>query len=105
MNVFQVEACNIVAEHDLSLSQIMRETWESGGVWFWHGIMSINAMSSLFTDHICPRFSSRLLFSDEELFSRFWSEDSGEVVERKVKENEKYTAELKSLFSTNMVDR
>ncbi|PNY27693.1 Uncharacterized protein TCAP_02379 [Tolypocladium capitatum] len=71
MNIFEEEEGQIAAEHDYSLTQIMRESWESGGVWFWHSAMSTNAIYPLFTDHICPRFSSRLLFREEELLSKF----------------------------------
>jgi len=105
MDVFEAEARNVTAEHDLSLAQIMRETWESGGVWFWQGMMSINAMSCLFTNHILPRFLSRLMFREEELLSKFWSEDASEVVKRKVEENKNYTAELESLFSSSVVNK
>ena len=56
-------------------------------------------MYPLFTDHICPRFADRLLFrEEEELLSKFWSEDSARVVETKVDEYQKYEEDLKRLF-------
>ncbi|KAJ0160130.1 hypothetical protein CTA2_8510 [Colletotrichum tanaceti] len=97
MNVFEAEERNVTADVS-SLSRTMRETWESGGVWFWQGMMSINAMSTLFTDHICSRFSTRLSPRDEQLLSRFWSEDATEVVASKVEQYNQYSAELRSLF-------
>ncbi|KAK4033778.1 hypothetical protein C8A01DRAFT_19324 [Parachaetomium inaequale] len=83
----------------MSLTQVIRKSWESGAVWFWHSLMSTNAMYPLFTHHICPRFSPhRLLFREEELMSRIWSEDAAQVVKRKVEEHQQYEEELKSLF-------
>lgn len=98
MDIFEAEERNVMPEQDYSRARIMRETWASGGVWFWQGILSINAMSSLFTDHICPKFSNRLSFGSEELISRFWSEDAAEVIVRKVKQYNSYAEELRSLF-------
>ncbi|KAK7398606.1 hypothetical protein QQX98_012015 [Neonectria punicea] len=98
MKVFEEEETQVAAAHDYSLAQIMRESWESGGVWFWHSITSINAIYPLFTDHICSRFSSRLLFKEEELLSRCWAENAGKVVESKVDEYHQYEAGLKRLF-------
>ncbi|KAH9211319.1 hypothetical protein DL95DRAFT_437273 [Leptodontidium sp. 2 PMI_412] len=80
MDILEAEACNVRAEHDIPIAQIMRETWESGGVWFWHGITSNNAMSLLFRRHISPRFFK--------------------VVQRKVEEYQNYEAEVKNLFRT-----
>ena len=98
MVIFEAEERKMAAGHNLSLAHIMRETWESGGIWFWHSVMSTNAMYPLFTDHICPRFSSRLLFREEELLSRFWSEDAAQFVDKKVNEYPQYEVELGRLF-------
>ncbi|KAK7428361.1 hypothetical protein QQZ08_005118 [Neonectria magnoliae] len=98
MKIFEEEEGQAAAAHDYSLARIIRESWESGGVWFWHSVMSINAIYPLFTDHVCPRFSSRLLSKEEELLSKFWSEDAAKVVESKVDECHRYEAELKRVF-------
>ncbi|PKS08632.1 hypothetical protein jhhlp_005019 [Lomentospora prolificans] len=99
MDIFEEEEREAAAEHSLSLAHIMRENWESGSVWFWYGITSINAMYSLFTDHLCRRFlHRRLSLKEEELIARFWSEDASEVVECKVKEYHGYERNLRGLF-------
>ncbi|EGY22539.1 uncharacterized protein VDAG_03977 [Verticillium dahliae VdLs.17] len=100
MNIFEAEERKVKRQDGL-LSEAMRDTWTSGGVWFWQGMMSINAMSTLFTDHICPRFSTPLSFENEQLLSRFWSEDAAEVVTNKVKQYDDYTAEVRALFEKN----
>ncbi|CZT13271.1 hypothetical protein WAI453_005405 [Rhynchosporium graminicola] len=103
LKIFEAEACVVRAEHGISLAKIMRESWESGGVWFWHGITSQNAMTLLFKQHIQPRFLGKSLAgSEEEMLSSFWSEDSGKVVQRKVEELEKYKGEVESLFSNGV---
>jgi len=100
IDAFEEEESTIAVEHGVSLTQIMRETWESGGVWFWHSIMSTNAMYPLFTYYICPRFSAnRLLFREERLLSNFWSEDAGKVVESKVEQYQAYKESLTPLFN------
>jgi hypothetical protein len=86
MEVFEERRMPSAAKHGLSFSQIMRESWKAGGVWFWQSIISTNAMYFLLVDHICPQFSSRLLFKEEEILSRFWSENAVKAVEARVKE-------------------
>ncbi len=97
MGIFEEER-KAVVEHGFSLTQIMRETWASGGMWFWHSIMATNAMHSLFTYHICPRFS-RPVFREEEFLSKFWSKDAAKVVRTKVEEYHIYETELKQMFN------
>ncbi|KAL2068344.1 hypothetical protein VTL71DRAFT_16442 [Oculimacula yallundae] len=100
MEIFEAGECVVRAKHDTPLAKIMRESWESGGVWFWHGITSQNAMTTLFKQHIRPRFLSKgLKASEEEMLSSFWSEDAGKMVQRKVEDHENYKAEVESLFS------
>lgn len=98
MVIFEDEERKIVAEHGLSLTQIMRETWKSGGVWFWHSIMSSNALYHHFTYHICPRFALRLLFREEGLLSKFWDEGADGVIQSKVQAYHVYKEELGRLF-------
>ena len=100
MDAFEEEERkSVAAEHRLSLTELMRESWESGGVWFWYSIMSTNAMYPLFTHHIRPRFlPHRLRFKEEELLCQFWSEKASQVVQTKVEEHQNYKEELQRLF-------
>lgn len=100
MNAFEEEELKFAAgkEHNISLSKVMHDMWDSKGVWFCHCLTSVNAMYALFEDHICPRFSSELSSEMEETMSQFWCEAAGDVVAKKVADNEKYNGELKSLF-------
>ncbi|POR32377.1 Uncharacterized protein TPAR_07412 [Tolypocladium paradoxum] len=80
-----------------SLVGVMGLMWESGGVWFWHCVRSVNAMLYVFDDHISPRFLE-LRPSVEGVLSKFWSENSDEVVESKIADLKLYENELGRLF-------
>jgi hypothetical protein len=82
---------------DKPLARIMREGWESGAVWFWRCLTSVDAIFHLVEDHVSPRYCS---FSSkvEEVLSEFWYQESAAVVMTKVADNEKYEKEIGSLF-------
>lgn len=84
------------------LSSIMDDTWESGAVWFWHCLDSVNAMYCLLEDHICPRFSSSLSTDEEEVLSHFWCEDSTTIVAKKVSDKERHDRELQQIFNDGL---
>ncbi|POR34249.1 Uncharacterized protein TPAR_05549 [Tolypocladium paradoxum] len=98
VGIFEEEERKGTAQHGISLTQIIRHTWDSGGVWFWYALTSINAMYSLFNQHMCPRFSSALLFRDEEVLSRFWAEGSAEIVKERLRAHGQYSDEVEKLF-------
>lgn len=60
-------------------------------------------MAPLFTQHICPRFAPRLLFREEGLVSRFWSEDAPKVVKSEVDAYHQYEEDLERLFCPDEV--
>ncbi|KAK0732916.1 hypothetical protein B0T26DRAFT_736057 [Lasiosphaeria miniovina] len=64
--------------HPPALAAIMRESWDSGTVWFLRCLTSVNAMISLVDDHISPRFYP-LSFRVEDVFSKYWCQDSTQV--------------------------
>lgn len=99
MKIFEAEEVNMAAKQSPVLANIMNESWESDGVWFWRCLTSTNAMISLVEDHLCPRFS-RLSSEAEEIFSQYWCQGSAEVIKRKVTDYEGYKKELEALFST-----
>ncbi|KAK3906681.1 hypothetical protein C8A05DRAFT_40528 [Staphylotrichum tortipilum] len=65
------------------LSQIMRQTWESGGMWLWLSVDSVNAAYSLVSKHLMPRFTSRTS-ETREAISEFWCEESCVMVAKKM---------------------
>lgn len=84
------------------LSQIMHSTWDSGGVWFWYSITSVNAMFGLVNKHLCEKFSTSLYLSSvTEVLFKFWCDDAEAVVDRKVAEYKEYEVRLKHLFARN----
>jgi hypothetical protein len=74
------------------VSQVIREMWDSKGVWFWYCLSSVNAMYFLLEGHLCPPGS--LSTSVERAVSQFWCENPEAVVGAKLAEREEYDAEL-----------
>ncbi|KND89338.1 hypothetical protein TOPH_06085 [Tolypocladium ophioglossoides CBS 100239] len=99
--IMDEENRSIRMEHDLQITSTMRDVWESKGVWFWACLRSINAWLFVFEDHILPKFSAdRGLVVDLKQVSTFWQEEVGLVVKAKVDDEERYQAELRSLFDS-----
>ncbi|GAB0134326.1 hypothetical protein EsDP_00002703 [Epichloe bromicola] len=93
------ERRTIRMDHGIDITSTIRDTWESKGVWFWACVRSINAWLFVFEDHILPKFSpDGELDDDLTQVSTFWKEDVGQVVKAKVDDEERYQAELRSLF-------
>ncbi len=84
--------------HGIVLAQALDDAWDSGGMWFWHCVSSINAMQSLVRDHLCPRFSTKFYPKVEVILSNLWCRDAAMVVEKKVAEHEEYDNKLRRLF-------
>lgn len=99
MDILEEEERRCSAEHTISIAGAMHDTWGSKGVWYWYCISSANAMLALLADHIYPAFSAGHLSSDfEEVLSKFWCENSEDVVQQKVDDNEKYMVDLRQRF-------
>ena len=64
-------------------------------------IESVNAMYLLVERQLCQRFSGSLSTKTEEIVSKFWCEDSANVVAKKLAEKERYDQELRRLFDDN----
>lgn len=79
MDVVEEEELKMALKRGPILAKTMHESWESGGVWFWHCLKSVNAMSSLMEDHICPKFS-RLSLKTEEILSRYRCRESARLL-------------------------
>jgi hypothetical protein len=91
----------MVAEYDLTFTKMLRESWMSGGTWFWYGLTSINAMRILFEQHLRLRFFPVVLYSlEEKVMSGFWSEDADNVVRSKVETYHQYVEDLRKLFDS-----
>ncbi|KFX88546.1 hypothetical protein V490_07560 [Pseudogymnoascus sp. VKM F-3557] len=98
MVILEKEEPECSAEHTISITEAMRDSWDSKGVWYWYCISSANAMLHLLVDHICPEFSVVLLSRFEEVLSKFWCKNAEEVVQQKVKDGTKYKKELRRRF-------
>ncbi|KAI0871978.1 hypothetical protein GGS24DRAFT_509268 [Hypoxylon argillaceum] len=98
----EAETTVLKPEHDILVTQSMRETWLSKGVWFWACIRSLNGWLFVFEDHILPRFSdNKNLVGCLKQASALWKEDVGSVVKAKVEDEERYKEELRAFFATS----
>ncbi|KAL2257700.1 hypothetical protein VTK26DRAFT_9280 [Humicola hyalothermophila] len=95
------EIMTIPPAHNIPTTRTMQDTWVSKTVWFWACIRSLNGWLFLFEDHIVPKFcANKNLISDLKQASVFWMQDVDTVVKAKVKDEERYREELRSLFSS-----
>ncbi|KAF4980049.1 hypothetical protein FZEAL_3911 [Fusarium zealandicum] len=93
------ELLDVQLGHDIQVTKIMRDTWESKGVWYWACLRSLNGWLFLFEDHILPKFSAvEGLVKDLKRMSLFWQENASEHIKTKVADEESYLTELRSLF-------
>ncbi|KAJ8129291.1 hypothetical protein O1611_g4343 [Lasiodiplodia mahajangana] len=84
------------AGHNINLSQIMHEMWDSKGVWFYECLLSVNAMYLLLDFHLVP--PKGLTDEVEKILSRFWCGNSEDVVQMKLADKKAYDEELRQLF-------
>ncbi|RSL56541.1 hypothetical protein CEP52_016812 [Fusarium oligoseptatum] len=96
MSILEKEEDEAMMEHGISIPKIMKEMWDSKGVWFWHCLTSVDAMDFLLEDHLCP--SACLSSEVERAVSEFWCDDASHVVEMKLADKAKYDDLLKSRF-------
>lgn len=84
------------ARHNITLSKIMHDMWESKGTWFSNCLSSVNAMYLLLEYHLSHL--DTLSTKAEETLSRFCSDDSEGAVRKKIANKETYDDELCKLF-------
>lgn len=86
-------------KHDIPITHSMEETWLSKGVWFWACIRSLNGWLFVFEDHILPKFSrDKNLVASLKGASALWRQDVESIVKHKVADEERYIAELRTLY-------
>ncbi|KAL8367268.1 hypothetical protein RB599_010318 [Gaeumannomyces hyphopodioides] len=100
MLAFEQEEEQMVTDHNLELSQIMRETWDSGRFWFWISLSSINGAVPIAYQHILPRFTKRLKTFKEDM-CKFWCQEHDKVIQAKLADFKTYDAELREVFKAS----
>lgn len=101
LSAMNEEAKAIPQAHDIPVTRMMQELWDSKTVWFWACIRSLNGWLFVFEDHILPKFSdNKNLVSDLKQASAFWMQDVDTIVKDKVEDEKQYQEELRSLFSS-----
>ncbi|KAM3450738.1 hypothetical protein MY3296_005892, partial [Beauveria thailandica] len=93
--VMDQELGNIGSEHNIRVTETMRQTWLSGGTWFWACIRSLNGWLFVFDDHILPRFSNKQT-SDLKQVSALWQRNIDSVIMQKIHDEEEYLGKLRN---------
>ncbi|KAM0231774.1 hypothetical protein ACHAPO_008355 [Fusarium lateritium] len=96
MRIFEEEEAKV--DSDTPLSRVMQDTWNSKAFWFWHCLESVDAMIWLIWDQICPQFGTSWGPSMSTMLSKFWCQDSQEMVDKKMNELQVYDQELRDAF-------
>jgi hypothetical protein len=82
-------------------TSIMRKGWEVGNFWFFQALDSPRGLFNIFRDHIQPKFASSQS-ADPSDFSRivseYWTLDTKDVMEGKLKDKDVYENELRLRF-------
>lgn len=82
-------------------TNIMRKGWEVGNFWFFQALDSPRGLFNIFRDHIQSKFAVSQS-ADPSDFSRivseYWSVDTKDVMERKLKDKKVYENELRLRF-------
>jgi len=99
LELFEAEECKATPTREPILINVIKQTWEHGGAWFWTGLSSVNCMHAMWAGHICPLYTPSTSLSEEETLSKLWCHDSDEFVQGKVRDYEAYREELKKLYA------
>ncbi|RAH80324.1 hypothetical protein BO86DRAFT_410877 [Aspergillus japonicus CBS 114.51] len=102
MDIFQAEEKRYLPLFDDSAyrTSIMRRGWEVGNFWYFHALDSPKGLFNVFRDHIQPRFaaSQSADLTDSRIVSEYWSVDTMDVIEERLKAKETYENELRRRF-------
>ncbi|KAG5773807.1 hypothetical protein H9Q72_000534 [Fusarium xylarioides] len=91
------------ANLSIPLSRVMENMWKSKGVWFWSCLESVDAMSYLVPDHICPQFGTLWSSKTETILADFWCNDSRKMVDKKLNELADYQKTLQGVFRPSVM--
>ncbi|EQL01643.1 hypothetical protein G6O67_006995 [Ophiocordyceps sinensis] len=87
------------------LSSIMQQAWTKGAFWVTLAVKDPIAFTGIFYDRVLPGYFS---FSPEELnkadygfFARLWRRDAHDIVDRKLRDRNRYLERLKEVFTDN----
>ncbi|RMZ76687.1 hypothetical protein DV738_g4851, partial [Chaetothyriales sp. CBS 135597] len=93
----EVAACGSTA----SYAELMSNSWDSGGFWYFNAIDSLTGLYNLFLDHIQPNYGPEATkgWKDfERLVTPYWAIGTTKFIESKLEEREKYLKRLRTVF-------
>lgn len=94
------EAEEKVTNRILIHGPVMRRVWETSSFWYFHAIRVPKGMYRVFNSNIQPLFNEE--HCHESVFDRvffwYWGIGAQDLIERKIKDKEKYLALIKETF-------
>ncbi|PYH81174.1 hypothetical protein BO82DRAFT_416330 [Aspergillus uvarum CBS 121591] len=85
----------------MDIFQEEEKRWEAGNFWYFHALDSPKGLFNIFRDHIQPKFAASQSADPTDLWrilSEYWSVNTKDVVEERLKAKEKYENELRRRF-------
>ncbi|KAG6012016.1 hypothetical protein E4U43_007985 [Claviceps pusilla] len=102
MEIFESEERKAAPTGEAILTDAITWSWNKRGSWFWLGITTLNAMSSMFQDHISYEYDFPYKLLAMQTLSQLWSADSSEFVQRREKDFAAYRQEVRNLYRREM---
>ncbi|KAJ5641006.1 hypothetical protein N7528_000631 [Penicillium herquei] len=108
MDIFEEEEKRLPPINNTSSyrTTVMRNTWQTGGFWYFSALDSPKGLYNLFYQHICPIFTQPQQFDPEsdcfkslQLISDFWAPGVDDLIAAKLKDKKEYENSISELFS------
>lgn len=80
------------------LSNVMEDSWDDKGVWFWHSLTSVDGAYWMVIHYLSPYFSLRMSTDVDKSLSKLWATNAQDTVDSKVREFKTYAEDVKMLF-------
>lgn len=100
LDAFEQEERDVVGEA-LYQTPIMKKCWETGSFWYFQAVESPKGLYRVFNEHIqrlfCPEHCKMRIF--DQVVAPYWKAGAADVIERKMKDEEKYKDRLRDVFA------
>jgi hypothetical protein len=92
---------SIQKRHSTNQSSIMKKCWETGSFWYFQALNTPKGLFRVFNEHIqrrfCAEHSEMRIF--DQVVSPYWGIGTAEIIERKIREEERYKECLREVFA------
>lgn len=95
-------------KHATYRTYIIRKGWEIGNFWYYHALRSPNGLFNLFQQHVQPIVEDSLKIHSRNFAQTvfpYWAARARQIVAAKLKDKEKYDAQLTKLFEGDVYEQ